>query len=160
MLRETLAITRLNIANLPSRLGNSTIIVVGIGGVVAVLLGLLAMSQGFRLSLVEVARPDRALVVRSGSNMEMDGFVTNEEIAVLESYEDFEIISGEIVATLSAYMKDGTAADVSARGVTPRAFDLRPELEIVAGRNFEPGLGEIIAGIGAARVLPNSSRAS
>lgn len=150
MFREVLAVTRLNLSNLPSRLGGSTIIVVGIGGVVAVLLGLLAMSQGFRLSLVEVAKPDRALISRSGSNSEMDGFVSNDEIAALESHESLAIVSPEIVATISTYLTDGTAAEVSARGVTAEAFALRPELAIVSGRAFQPGKGEIIVGVSAA----------
>jgi putative ABC transport system permease protein len=39
-------------------------------------------------------------------------------------------------------------ANVTLRGVEPTAFALRPQLKIVAGRNFTPGLREIIVGRG------------
>lgn len=151
MLRQALAITRMNLASLPSRIGSSLIVVVGIGGVVAVLLGLLAMSQGFRLALVELAKPDRALILRGGSNSEMEGFVSNEQLAILATRADLEVVSGEIFASISTYLKDGTAADVAARGVTERAFQLRPELQISAGRMFASGRDEVIVGVAAAQ---------
>ncbi len=151
MWKEALAVTRLNVSSIPSRLGGSAIIVVGVGGVVAVLLGLLAMSTGFRAALAETARPDRALLVRNGSNGELDGWVSNEELAILESYDTLETVSGEIYVTVTVALRgEDTSADVVGRGVSGAAFTLRPELQIVAGRRFEPGTGEIIVGVQAA----------
>jgi putative ABC transport system permease protein len=45
----------------------------------------------------------------------------------------------------------GTDANVPLRGVTPRVFDVKPEVQIVDGRRFEPGRNEIIVGRGAQR---------
>lgn len=153
MLKQVLAVTGLNLSNLRSRLGVSTIVVVGVGGVVAVLLGLLAMSSGFRAALVETARPDRALIVRNGSNNEMDGWVTAEEHAILAQYEGIDVASGETYATISLPLHggDGATAHAVARGVSAAAFRLRPELRIVRGRAFQPGKDEIIVGVGAVR---------
>jgi putative ABC transport system permease protein len=81
MWRQIVAVTQMNLANVRSRLAASAIIVVGMAGVVAVLLGLLAMSSGFRAVLAETARPDRVLIVRNGSNNEMSGWVTTNERA-------------------------------------------------------------------------------
>ena len=39
-------------------------------------------------------------------------------------------------------------ANITLRGVEPAAFALRPQLKIVAGRNFTPGLRELIVGRG------------
>ena len=117
----------------------------------AVLLGLLAMSSGFHAALVETAMPDRALVLRGSSSNEMDGWVTLDEHAVLQSLEGFSLVSGEVYVTISANKRGmDTSADVVGRGVTNNAFDLRPEVQIVAGRRFEPGKNEVIVGSKAA----------
>jgi putative ABC transport system permease protein len=42
-------------------------------------------------------------------------------------------------------------ANSSLRGVDPAAFVLRPQLEIVSGRAFTPGLRELIVGAGVLR---------
>lgn len=44
----------------------------------------------------------------------------------------------------------GTDANVPLRGVEPAAFAVRPEVEIVEGRAFEPGRNEIVVGRAAA----------
>ena len=94
MFAQIASVTWLNLANLRSRLGASTIIVVGVAGVVAVLLGLLAMSAGFRSALVDTAKQDRALIVRNGSNNEMGGWVSADELALIETYEAIDVASG------------------------------------------------------------------
>ena len=149
--KQIAAVTRLNLANLSSRVGATLVVVVGIGGVVAVLLGLLAMSSGFRTALVETAKPDRGLVLRGSSNNEMDGWVNPEELAILQTMDGLDVVSGEVFVTINANKRAaGTTADVVGRGVSTAAFTLRPEVKIVEGRRFESGKGEIIVGVQAA----------
>ncbi|NJN52344.1 MAG: hypothetical protein HC809_11880 [Gammaproteobacteria bacterium] len=57
MWRQVVAMTVFNLSSVRSRMGASVIIVVGSAGVVAVLLGLLAMSSGFRAALADTAKP-------------------------------------------------------------------------------------------------------
>ncbi|MEZ5559997.1 MAG: FtsX-like permease family protein [Pseudomonadales bacterium] len=151
MLRQVVAVAALNLSSLPSRRGASLVIVVGIGGVVAVLLGLLAMSNGFRTSLVEAAHADRLLIVRGDSNNEMSGWVTNEQLGIIESDPGLAVTSGEIVVAI-VLNERGTdmEVDVPGRGVTAPAFDLRDEVRIVRGRAFRPGTSEVIVGVRAA----------
>jgi ABC-type lipoprotein release transport system permease subunit len=42
--------------------------------------------------------------------------------------------------------KDGEPTNITVRGVTPRAYDVRSGIKIVHGRTFTPGLYEVIAG--------------
>jgi putative ABC transport system permease protein len=152
MLNQVLAITRLNLANLRTGIFGSAVVVTGIAGVVAVLLGLLAMSNGFRSALVEMAKPDRGLILRNGSNNEMDGWLTSDEVAILQGLDGLEIVSGELYVAISVRTRsDGTAVDVVGRGVADAAFALRPELHVVAGRRFESGKDEILVGVRAAQ---------
>ena len=152
MLKQTIGVMFLNFSNLASRKAGSAIVVVGIGGVVAVLLGLLAMSSGFKAGLIDTAKPDRAIIVRSGSNSEMEGWIGRQELEVLKSFESLDVVSGETYTTVTVVKRaSGTAADAIVRGVTINAFELRPEVEIVAGRKFQPGKYEVIVGVQAAR---------
>ncbi|MEM9623205.1 MAG: FtsX-like permease family protein [Pseudomonadota bacterium] len=151
MIRQVLAVTWLNFKSMRGRLASTCVVIAGIGGVVAVLLGLLAMSSGFRATLIETAQPDRALVLRGSSNNEMDGWITPEELARLETYDDFPVVSGELYVTINAVKRSAdSAADVVGRGVSSAAFALRPEVKIVAGRQFQPGKQEVIVGAAAA----------
>ena len=152
MWKQTTAVTRMNLENLGSRAGASATVVVGSAAVVAVLLGLLAMSAGFRSALVETARPERGLILRNGSNNEMDGWIGLQELAILEAYEGFAVTSGELYTTLTVPKRGtGSTVDVVCRGVTTAAFALRPEVRIVSGRTLVPGRNEIIVGASAAR---------
>ena len=49
--RLALAATRIGVASLPQRWGASSVVVVGIAGVVGVLVAMLAMGQGFQATL-------------------------------------------------------------------------------------------------------------
>ena len=71
MFKQIWEITLMNLRNLRSRIGSSSVIVVGIAGVVAVLVGLLSMASGFTAALQSTSKPDRALVMRDGSTGEM-----------------------------------------------------------------------------------------
>ena len=77
MLVQIAAVTRLNLQNLGSRAGSSATVVVGSAAVVAVLLGLLAMSAGFRAVLADTAHPDRG---QSPDDADQD---THEECRLL-----------------------------------------------------------------------------
>ena len=48
-------------------------------------------------------------------------------------------------------MTCSNGANITVRGVEPNAFVLRPQLKIIAGRNFTPGLRELIVGQGVLR---------
>ena len=61
----------MNLRNLPSRLGTSLVAVIGIGGVVAVLVSLLSMGEGFRAALDLSGSDDVAIILRGGSGDEL-----------------------------------------------------------------------------------------
>ncbi|MEE2782648.1 MAG: ABC transporter permease [Pseudomonadota bacterium] len=151
MLGQIKEITVMNIRNLPSRLGSSSVIVVGIAGVVGVLVGLLSMAAGFTDALESAGRADRALIMRDGTSSEMNGFLSVEQRAIIRAMEGVVHASGEIYV-VAAIQKIGTDVDanVVVRGVEQASFRVRPEVKIVTGRSFESGRAEIIVGRRAA----------
>lgn len=151
MLRQVLEITLMNLRNLPSRLGSSLVIVVGIAGVVGVLVGLLSMAVGFAAALEGTSQPNRAIVLRDGSNGEMSSGVSIEEFNIISGLEGVQAASAELYVVADIPKKaTGTPANLVVRGMRAAGFVVRPEVVIVRGRAFEPGKGELLAGVKAA----------
>lgn len=150
MFKQILEITWLNLRNVPSRLGSSSVIVVGIAGVVAVLVGLLAMAAGFAAALQNTSIPERAIVLRDGSRNELSSSISIEEFNIVSQLEGVVAASAELYVIADVPKIDtGTPANLVVRGVPQTAFQVRPEVHIVAGRAFEPGRTELIAGVKA-----------
>ena len=150
MFGQIIEITLMNLRNLPSRLGSSAVIVVGIGGVVGVLIAILAMAAGFQSTLDRGGASDRAIVMRGGSDNEMSSGVSIEEMNVVAGLEGVVQASGELYTVADIPKRStGTDANLIVRGVGQQAFGVRDEVKVVEGRNFQPGKGELIAGRGA-----------
>lgn len=150
MFAQVLEITLMNLKNLPSRLGSSSVVVVGIGGVVGVMVAILAMAAGFQGTLDSGGAPDRAIVLRGGSDNELSSGVSTDEVNVVSGMEGVVLASPELYMVADVPKRStGTDANLIVRGVTADAFALRDEVVIVEGRNIEPGRGEVIAGRGA-----------
>ncbi|MCZ6644109.1 MAG: ABC transporter permease, partial [Gammaproteobacteria bacterium] len=147
MLKQIWEITLMNLQNLRSRIGSSSVIVVGIAGVVGVLVGLLSMASGFTAALQSTSKPDRALVLREGSNGEMTSGVSIQDLNIVSRMEGISASSGELFVVADVPKKStGTPANLVVRGVQQSAFAIRPEVRIVEGRNFATGVGELIVG--------------
>ncbi len=152
---QLVAVTAMNLRNLPARLGASLVAVVGIGGVVAVLVSLLSMGEGFRAALDLSGRDDVAVLLRGGSPDELSSAFNREQVSVIVAAPGLRrdargpIASPEFYTIVDLPMRStGTAANVPFRGVTARALDVRDGFRIVAGRMFEPGKDEVIVGRG------------
>jgi putative ABC transport system permease protein len=153
-LRQIREIVAMNLQSIPQRWGASLVIVVGIAGVVAVLVAMLSMSAGLTRTLGTTGRADRAIVLRAGSNAELSSFIDRELVtlirqdpAIVRGRTGLPLASGElIVITEVARKGEGGSTNVTLRGVEPNAFELRPEVTIVEGRRFRPGLQELLVG--------------
>lgn len=159
MLKQILSITMLGLRSIPERLGPSLVIVVGLAGVVAVFTALLAMAAGFQSTLEAAGRPDVALVLRGGSQAELNSGISREQGTIIkqapgvaQGADGLPLASAEVIV-IAELMKAGetTGSNITVRGVEPAAFTLRPKLRIVEGRAFTQGLRELIVGQGVAR---------
>ena len=156
MMKQVVAITQLGLRSIPQRLGPSLVIVVGLAGVVAVFTALLAMAAGFQSTLEAAGRPDVALVLRGGSQAELNSGLTREQATIIKQAPgiaagaDGQPLASAEVMVIAELMKTGEklGSNITVRGVEPAAFALRPQLRIVEGRRFQPGLKELIVGRG------------
>jgi len=157
MLKQALAITGISIRSIPERWAPSLVIVVGLAGVVGVFTALLAMATGFESTLKATGRSDNVLILRGGSDAELNSAfdrastdLIKEEPGIASGADGKPLASAELMVIAELVRKDDIShgANITLRGVEPAAFDLRPELKIIAGRNFTPGLRELIVGRG------------
>jgi putative ABC transport system permease protein len=157
-LNQIVQITLVNLRTIPSRLGTSLVVVVGIAGVVGVLVSVLAMAEGFRHTLASTGRDTRVIMLRAGSESELASGVAREQATLLTSLPGIArddggrpLASAELVVMVDLPRRGQTDPNnVPFRGVPPAAFAVRDEVRIVEGRRFERGVREVIVGRKAA----------
>lgn len=126
----------------------------GIALVIAVFAILMSMASGFAQALQSTGRPDNAMIVQRGSASEMSSAVPlDNRNLILADDRIARASSGEAQASWEQVVviglpkiTDGSMANVTLRGVTQRAFDVRGGIKVVEGRMFTPGLDEVIVG--------------
>jgi len=109
-------------------------------------------------ALVGAGRDERAIVLRAGATSEFSSTLLVDAVATIKDAPGIArasngraAASAEFVTAINLNRKDdGNRAGVSIRGIEPEAAAVRPEVEIVEGRMFTPGLRELIVGRGAA----------
>jgi putative ABC transport system permease protein len=162
MLSQIIAITGLNLKSIPQRWAPSLVIVVGLAGVVAVFTALLAMATGFESTLKANGRTDVAIVMRGGSDTELNSGMGRDATTLIKlapgirKGADGQPLAAAEMMVIAELVRQGdkaNGANITVRGVEPASFALRPQLKIIAGRKFQPGLRELIVGHGVARAF-------
>lgn len=155
--RQIIAVTVASVRSIPMRLGNSLAIVVGIAGVVAVFISVLAMFEGFRSTIQGDGRADRAIVLTRGASTEYESSLSRDNVAnlmnapgVKHDSRDEPLISAEVILIAPvARKRDSSDVNVTLRGVGLQYFRVRPELKLVSGRMFHAGNQELLVGAAA-----------
>jgi putative ABC transport system permease protein len=127
--------------------------VLGIAGTVGVFVAMLALAHGFRATLINSGSPENVLIRRAGSSAELDGSVSLDQVQAIEdepgvAHEDGKpLVSPEAVMIAGFNLREShTNANVQIRGVSPIVLKVRPNIKIIEGRFFEPGLAELVIG--------------
>ena len=159
--RRAASVANVGISTLGQRLGSSAVIVVGIAGVVGVLVAMLAMAEGYAETLRKTGSLDTAIVLRGASAAEVASGLDRDSIVqiaqtpgIARDAKGEPLASPELVVAANLPLKDATGDDegsVQLRGIGDEAWLVRPQVHIVDGRRFTPGLRELIVGRGAAR---------
>jgi putative ABC transport system permease protein len=153
-IQQIAAVTAMNIRSVPSRLGTSLVIVIGIAGVVGVMVALLSMARGFELTLATTGRADRAIIMRGGSNDELSSVLIRDQAQVVmdapgvaKGSDGKPLAIGELYMITDVAKVGATSPNnVVVRGTSTRVLELRPEVKIVEGRMFTPGVREVVVG--------------
>src|SRR5207302_2310674 len=118
----------------------------GIGLVVAVFVAMLALANGFIAALVKSGSPENVLLLRRGADNEMGSAIPREAVSIISTFPHIAIgadgrplISPESYLVLNLRRAGGdefSVANVVARGVSDKAFEVRHNIKVVEGRRF------------------------
>jgi len=159
--RQAASVTAVGVSTLRQRLGSASVIVIGIAGVVGVLVAMLAMAEGYSQTLRKTGSADTAIVMRGSSASEVMSVLDRDSVVLIPQAEGIAqdakgkpIASPELVVAANLPIKGGKADEegsVQLRGVSEQAWAVRPEVKIIDGRTFKPGMRELIVGKGAVK---------
>ena len=156
-LSQIITITASNLRSVSERKAASIVAVAGIAGVVAILVGVLSMREGFRATLDQAGAKDVAIVLRSGSAAELSSGLTLDQTRIISGASSIVQKNGVPAASPELYVivdvpmrSTGTEANVPLRGVGAQATRVRSKFKLIQGRMFTPGRVEVMVGRGAA----------
>jgi ABC-type antimicrobial peptide transport system permease subunit len=116
------------------------------------------LTEGLRQTLVATGSFDNAVVLRAGTETEVQSAIDRTQAGIVSSQPEIAMGSeGPLVASEAIVLinlpKRGTGkpANVMIRGVQPASFALRREVKLAEGRWFKPGSNELVAGIQVAQ---------
>src|SRR5208337_1392310 len=112
-----------------------------------------------RKTLVQTGSYDNVVVVRKGSQSEVQSGIDRNQAAIIETQPEVAIaqngqpLLAKEMVVLIELPKRGTTepANVVIRGVGQFSFKLRPQAALVSGRMPRPGSAEILAGLSIAK---------
>lgn len=126
----------------------------GIALVVFVFAAVLMLAHGLELTLIETGSDNNVIVLRRHANSELVSQISRDAANIIKSQPEVAMTpSGKPFASAESYviinlMKkvSGDMGNITVRGVSPEAIDLRPQVTLAEGRMFTFGTNEIIVG--------------
>jgi putative ABC transport system permease protein len=131
----------------------------GMALVVFVFAAILMLANGLRNTLVETGSYDNVVVIRKGSNAEVQSGVSRYQASIMETEpavalgsDGRPLLAKELVVLISLSKRNTNApSNVVVRGIGANSLALRPQVNVVAGRMPRFGSAEIIAGSSIAK---------
>jgi ABC-type lipoprotein release transport system permease subunit len=145
-----------NVRSTLQRPVSTALTALGIGLVVAVFIGMLALASGFQAALARTGSERNVLVLRRGADSELSSGLPRETASILAGSPHVAVgpdrrplVSPEVyvIVPLVRAGPDTTAlANVVARGVSDQAWAVRANVQIEEGRRPQTGQTEICIG--------------
>jgi ABC-type lipoprotein release transport system permease subunit len=145
-----------NLRSVRQRPVSTALTALGVGLVVAVFVAMLALANGFVTALATTGSSDNVLLLRKGADSEMASGIPREAISIISASPHIAtasdgrpLVSPETYIVLNLRRAGGdefTVANVVARGVSDKAFEVRRSIAVTEGRRFASGQSEICVG--------------
>jgi putative ABC transport system permease protein len=143
-----------SLRNLWARRLTTGLTAIGMALVVFVFASVLMLSEGLKRTLVETGSYDNVIAIRRSAETEIQSAVDRGQANIVEGLPGIaygpggqKLVSREVVV-LMVLPKRGSnkPSNVTIRGLSEQGAMLRPQVRLIAGRMFRPGLSEIVAG--------------
>jgi putative ABC transport system permease protein len=153
---------RYNLGSLWARRTSTLMAVLGIGFTVAIFVTMMALVHGLDSTFVETGQENQLVVIRQGSQNEVNSYFTRELFTtvkflpgITKGPDGEPLIVGDNVVIINHERLSGQASNLMVRGTSGAGLPLRPEVKLVEGRWFKPGLREICASRSMSRRFRN-----
>jgi putative ABC transport system permease protein len=150
-LRQTLALTTAALRSISERRGSSLVTVVGVTTVVAVLVSLLAMSEGATIFTGANAAPDQLVVLGRGAGAAPQSVLSRDAVlaamdapGVKREPDGTPHAVATSMVNVDAIKKDGTRSQTFVVGWTSGVRLVQPDVKIVEGRWYQPAVYEVV----------------
>lgn len=152
--RQVAAVTSINLRSISQRRWLSLSTIVAIALVVIVLLAFLAMANGFQRTIAGSGADDIAIVLRAGSQAEINSTVTRDQARLIEDgpgiargADGKPLLSPELYLVVDGIKRSTkTKANLPLRGIGEQGAALRKGVTMAQGRMFRSGSNEIVVG--------------
>ena len=153
-----------NLRNLVVRKTTTLMTALGIALTVAVLLAVLSLVNGLRVTLAASGDPRHVMVMRKGSTSELVSNFVRAQFQDLKFKQGIAVgrdgqplASMEIVSVLNlANVDNPNGVNVLVRGISPAGIEMRHTAKLAAGRWFDTGRKELVAGASVAKRFPEA----
>lgn len=140
--------------NLKTRRLTTVLTAGGMALVVFVFTATLMLAEGLRQTLVSTGSPGNAIVLRKGSETEVQSGIERAAASAMTTRSEIALggdgqglVARESVVLIALTKKStGKASNVVIRGAQPASLALRPQVHLVSGRLPRPGTPEIMVG--------------
>lgn len=152
VIRQTVTSLLIALLSLRSRFWSSLNTVLGTAVVVAVMVAILSIGAGYRKTMQLSAVEDSWMVLRGGSQSEMESTLTAQEARLIQAArregqtDAGAATSAEGYAVVALEAGNGGSLNIALRGVTPDAAAMRGDFRIAEGRDFTVGRRELVVG--------------
>jgi putative ABC transport system permease protein len=140
--------------NLWTRKLTTILTAAGMGLVVFVFAAVLMLDAGLKKTMVGTGSFDNVVMIRKGSETEIQSGVSREQASLVESMSNIArgpdgkpVVSKESLILISLNKKgQERGSNIVTRGVSPLGLAMRPQAKIIRGRLFREGSSEVIVG--------------
>jgi putative ABC transport system permease protein len=137
----------------------TTLTVGGITLVAFVFAAVLMLAHGLEQSLVETGSDDNAVVLRKSASTELVSQVDRDGVNIIKTHPEIALLpdgkpfaSAEVCIIINLFKKEtNDVGNITVRGISPAAPQLRPQVSLVEGRWFQFGSTEIVVGTSVAK---------
>ena len=138
-----------NLRSLWQRKSSTVTTASAISLVVGIFIVVLSLAQGISKAFVTSGLPNQALVMRPSSRFELNSSITRDQARIIKSNpllakeESDAIASAEVIVIKLFNKADGVGSNITVRGMEPTGRSMRPQVKLISGRWFQPGLSEV-----------------
>src|SRR5580704_15223136 len=152
-IKQLCALLRMNLSNVPERLGPVLTIVLGVTSAVGVLVSMLAMGVGARRQAMGDINDNRVVLMSVGAQGPMQSDIPKDEAVLIRDLpgirrganQEPNAVSTALIIMGATKKVDGIKIYFPLLGVGSELTEVVPEFHLTAGRMFRPGLNELIA---------------